>query len=71
MSKTGNKKLAKWTAEITVEFVSLPPEKEKTYWAALDYFAGKMSKYMIEEGLILNPKDGAKDIKEPSSPAKE
>jgi len=39
----------KWTAEITVEFVPLPPEKEEAYWAALRYFAGLMQKYMLEE----------------------
>ena len=28
-----------WTAELTVGFVPLPPEKEEAYWAAIQYFA--------------------------------
>lgn len=31
-----------WTAELTVGFVSLPPEMEEAYWAALHYFAEVM-----------------------------
>lgn len=27
-----------WTAEFSVEFVSLPAEKEEAYWAAIKYF---------------------------------
>jgi hypothetical protein len=38
-----------WTAEITVEFVPLPPEKEAAYWAAMKYFADLMYGYMLEE----------------------
>jgi len=40
---------SKWTSEITVEFVPLPKEKEEAYWAALQYFAGLMQRYMQEE----------------------
>jgi hypothetical protein len=28
-----------WTAELTVGFVPLPPEKQEAYWAAIHYFA--------------------------------
>lgn len=30
---------AKWTTELIVNFVPLPPEKEEAYWAAIQYFA--------------------------------
>lgn len=44
-----NTSLSKWTSEITVEFVPLPKDKEEAYWAALQYFAGLMQRYMQEE----------------------
>jgi len=40
-----------WTAEITVEFVPLPPEKAEAYWAAMKYFADLMYGYMLEEAI--------------------
>lgn len=30
---------AKWTTELIVNFVPLPPEKEEAYWAAIQYLA--------------------------------
>ena len=39
----------KWTSELTVEFVPLPPEKEEAYWAALRYFAEIMFADLLEE----------------------
>lgn len=31
-----------WTFEVTVNFVPLPPECEKAYWAGIDYFVEVM-----------------------------
>lgn len=38
----------KWTTELTVNFVPLPPEKEEAYWAAIDYFAQVMFADLID-----------------------
>jgi hypothetical protein len=38
----GTKMTIKWTTELTVGFVPLPPEKEEAYWAAIRYFARVM-----------------------------
>ncbi len=38
----GAKMTIKWTTELTVGFVPLPPEKEEAYWAAIRYFAEVM-----------------------------
>ena len=38
-----------WTAEIAVEFVSLPPSKKKAYNAALEGFARLIKQYLLEE----------------------
>ena len=38
-----------FTAEVTVEYVSLLPKQAKAYWAALDYFAERIKSYMQEE----------------------
>ena len=38
-----------WTADCTVDFVPLPPEKEKAYWASLESIAGLITRYMLEE----------------------
>jgi hypothetical protein len=45
-----------WTAELTVAFVPLPPEKEEAYWAAIHYFAEVMFADLLadveEESLV-------------------
>lgn len=38
----------KWTTELTVNFVPLPPEKEEAYWAAIEYFAQVMFADLID-----------------------
>ena len=38
-----------WTAELSVGFVPLPPEKEEAYWAAIHFLAEIMFADLIEE----------------------
>ena len=38
----GAKMTIKWTTELIVGFVPLPPEKEEAYWEAIRYFAEVM-----------------------------
>jgi len=38
-----------WTAEITVEFTPLPPEKEEAYWETIHYFAEVLAALIEEE----------------------
>lgn len=39
----------KWTTELIVNFVPLPPEKEEAYWAAIQYFAEIMFADLLED----------------------
>jgi len=41
--------MAEWTTELSVEFVSLPPEKEEAYWESIRYFAEIMFADLLEE----------------------
>ncbi len=40
--------MPKWTTELTVKFVPLPPEKEAAFSAAMLYFAEVMFSYLID-----------------------
>jgi hypothetical protein len=39
MASTTGKVLSQWSYKVTVEFASLPLEKEEAYWAAIHYLA--------------------------------
>jgi hypothetical protein len=47
--------MKQYTAEITVEFVSLPVEQEKAYWVALESIARLMKRYAFDDLLETVP----------------
>lgn len=52
--------MAEWTAELSVGFVPLPPEKEEAYWSAIHILAEIMFEDLLPE--IVPPQTEGRDL---------
>lgn len=52
--------MTKWTTELSVEFVPLPPEKEEAYWATIRCFAEIMFDDLLPK--VVPPQTEGRDL---------